>query len=72
MRVEEMRLKIIVHETEKSGLWAEVPSLPGCVSRGNNYQELITNLNSAVQRTLSPHMDSFKLSHNSTIMEVIM
>ena len=67
-----MRLKIIVHETETSGLWAEVPSLPGCISRGKNYQELITNLYSAVDRTLSIEKDSLKLSNNSKIMEVIM
>jgi len=67
-----MRLKIIVHETEKSGLWAEVPSLPGCISRGSSYQELITNLYSAVERTLSLDKDSLKLSNNSKIMEVIM
>jgi len=67
-----MRLKVIVHETEKSGLWAEVPSLPGCVSRGNNYQELMTNLYSAVEKTLSVDKDSRTLSKKSKIMEVIL
>jgi len=67
-----MRLKIIVHETEKSGLWAEVPSLPGCISRGNNYQELMTNLYSAVERTLSLDKKGRKLSNKSKIMEVIL
>lgn len=67
-----MRLKVIVHETETNGLWAEVPSLPGCVSRGDNYQELITNLYSAIERTLSLDKGSDKLARNSKIMEVIM
>ena len=67
-----MRLKVIVHETEKSGLWAEVPSLPGCVSRGNNYQELMTNLYTAVERTLSFDKNGQKLSKKSKIMEVIL
>ncbi len=67
-----MRLKVIVHETEKSGLWAEVPSLPGCVSRGSDYQELMTNLYSAVEKTLSLDKENRKLSKKSKIMEVIL
>jgi predicted RNase H-like HicB family nuclease len=67
-----MRLKVILHETETSGLWAEVPSLPGCYGRGKNYQELITNLYSAVERTLSMDENMQKKAHNaSKIMEVI-
>lgn len=68
-----MRLKVILHETETSGLWAEVPSLPGCYGRGKNYQELITNLYSAVERTLSMESTQKKEKANraSKIMEVI-
>lgn len=66
-----MRLKIIVHETDTSGLWAEIPSLPGCISRGNNYQELINNLYSTVEKKLSIDKNELELSTNSKLMEVI-
>lgn len=29
-----MKIKIIVHEAEEGGYWAEVPAIPGCVSQG--------------------------------------
>jgi len=29
-----MKLKVIIHEAEEGGFWAEVPSLPGCASQG--------------------------------------
>lgn len=66
-----MRLKIIVHETDTTGLWAEVPSLPGCVSRGKNYQELIGNLYSTLEKTLSVDHRDLTLSSKSKLMEVI-
>ena len=66
-----MRLKVIVHETNTSGLWAEIPSLPGCISRGNNYQELINNLYSSVERKLAIDKSDLNLATNSKLMEVI-
>ena len=29
-----MKLKVIVHQAEEGGYWAEVPAIPGCVSQG--------------------------------------
>ncbi|MEW6107047.1 MAG: type II toxin-antitoxin system HicB family antitoxin, partial [Bacillota bacterium] len=29
-----MKLKVIVHEAEEGGYWAEVPSIPGCATQG--------------------------------------
>lgn len=66
-----MRLKIIVHETDTTGLWAEVPSLPGCVSKGKNYQELIGNLYATLEKTLSVDNSTLNLASNSKLMEVI-
>jgi len=66
-----MRLKIIVHETDTTGLWAEIPSLPGCVSRGKNYQELMGNLYSTLEKTLSVDRSEIELTSNSKLMEVI-
>ena len=35
-----MNIKIIVHEAEEGGFWAEVPALPGCASQGDSMDEL--------------------------------
>lgn len=37
-----MKLKIIVHEAEEGGYWAEVSSLPGCATQGDYFEELLT------------------------------
>lgn len=28
-----MKLKVIIHEAEEGGYWAEVPALPGCATQ---------------------------------------
>ena len=44
-----MKLKVIVHEAEEGGFWAEVPALPGCITEGDTKEELIANLEDAIQ-----------------------
>jgi len=28
-----MKLKVVIHEEEDGGYWAEVPAIPGCATR---------------------------------------
>jgi predicted RNase H-like HicB family nuclease len=42
-----MKLRIVVHEAEEGGYWAEVPALPGCVSQGETLDELRANVREA-------------------------
>jgi predicted RNase H-like HicB family nuclease len=48
-----MRLKVIVHEAEEGGFWAEVPSIHGCATQGETFEELLQNLYEAVEGCLS-------------------
>jgi hypothetical protein len=48
----QMNVKIVVHEAEEGGYWAEVPALPGCVSQGETMVELLTNMREAIQAWL--------------------
>ena len=43
-----MNLKIVVHEAEEGGFWAEAPALPGCVSQGETMDQLLANMREAV------------------------
>jgi predicted RNase H-like HicB family nuclease len=47
-----MNLKIVVHEAEEGGVWAEVPALPGCASQGETMDELLANLREAIRAWL--------------------
>jgi predicted RNase H-like HicB family nuclease len=48
-----MKLKVIIHESEEGGYWAEVPSIPGCVTQGETFEELLKNIYEAVEGCLS-------------------
>lgn len=47
-----MKIKVIIHEAEEGGYWAEVPALPGCVTEGDTWEELIGNIKEAVEGCL--------------------
>jgi len=48
-----MKLKIIIHEAEEGGYWAEVPAIPGCATQGDTFDELLRNIYEAVEGCLS-------------------
>jgi len=48
-----VKLKVIVHEAEEGGYWAEVPAIPGCATQGETFEELLQNLYEAVEARLS-------------------
>jgi predicted RNase H-like HicB family nuclease len=43
-----MTIKIVVHEAEEGGFWAEVPAIPGCATQGESLDELLRNLRDAI------------------------
>ena len=47
-----MKLKVVIHEAEEGGLWAEVPAIPGCATQGDSLEELLRNLYEAVKGCL--------------------
>jgi predicted RNase H-like HicB family nuclease len=48
-----MKIKIVVHEAEEGGFWAEVPAIPGCATQGDSMDELMANLREAIEGCLS-------------------
>jgi predicted RNase H-like HicB family nuclease len=48
-----MKIKAIVHEAEEGGFWAEVPAIPGCASQGETMDELVANIQEAIECCLS-------------------
>ncbi len=50
-----------VHKAKEGGYWAEVPALPGCVTQGETLDEVVDNLNDAIEGWLSVQtLDSLK------------
>jgi predicted RNase H-like HicB family nuclease len=44
-----MNIKVVVHEAEEGGYWAEAPALPGCASQGETMDELLANMREAIE-----------------------
>ena len=44
-----MKIKIILEEQEEGGYTVFVPSLPGCISEGNNKEEALANIKEAIE-----------------------
>lgn len=65
-----MKLKVIIHEAEEGGYWAEVPAIPGCATQGEDMKELIGNLYDAVEGCLSIDMDTIELGSADHVMEL--
>lgn len=48
-----MKLKIVIHNAEEGGYWAEVPSIAGCATQGETFEELLENIYEAIEGCLS-------------------
>jgi len=42
-------LKVLIHNAEEGGYWAEALALPGCVSQGETMDEVRTNIREAIE-----------------------
>lgn len=65
-----MRLKVVVHEADEGGFWAEVPAIPGCATQGETFEELLANLYEAVEGCLSVDVVDVKTGANDRVMDI--
>jgi len=67
-----MKLKVVVHEAEEGGYWAEVPALPGCATQGDSFEALLSNLYEAVEGCLSVDVRESPASNTGKMLEIAM
>ena len=48
-----LKIKVVVHEAEEGGYWAEVPAIPGCATQGETKEELMANVHEAIEACLN-------------------
>jgi predicted RNase H-like HicB family nuclease len=65
-----MKLKVVVHEAEEGGYWAEVPAIPGCATQGETFEELLKNLYEAVEGCLSVDVEQIVMSEKDRVVEI--
>lgn len=65
-----MKIKVVVHEAEEGGYWAEVPAIPGCATQGETFEELLSNLYEAVEACLSVDIETPKSTGSDRVLEI--
>ncbi len=65
-----MKIKVVVHEADEGGYWAEVPAIPGCATQGETFEELLQNLYEAVEGCLSVDLGSVKTGDKDRVLDI--
>jgi predicted RNase H-like HicB family nuclease len=69
-RSAEVKIKVVVHDAEEGGFWAEVPAIPGCATQGETMDELLRNVHEAIEGCLSVDVAEPKPDDNRRILEI--
>ncbi|MDN5872550.1 MAG: type II toxin-antitoxin system HicB family antitoxin [Nitrococcus sp.] len=65
-----MKIKAVIHDAEEGGYWAEFPSIPGCVTQGDTFEELLSKLYEAVEGCLSVEVNPASVEDNTRVLEI--
>ncbi len=65
-----MKIRAVIHPAEEGGYWAEVPALPGCITEGDNLDEVTKNLQDAIEGWLSVANRLKNISSSDQIVEI--
>ena len=65
-----MKIKVVAHEAEEGGYWAEVPAIPGCATQGETMEELMRNLHEAIEGCLSVDVAEPKPDEKMRVLEI--
>jgi predicted RNase H-like HicB family nuclease len=65
-----MKIKVVVHEAEEGGFWAEVPAIPGCATEGETMDDLMANLREAIEGCLSIDVAPPKPGGTDRVLEI--
>ena len=66
-----MKIKVIIHDAEEGGFWAEVPAIPGCATQGETFEELLQNLYEAVEGCLSVDLSTIHAGTNDRVLDIV-
>ena len=65
-----MKLKVVIHEAEEGGYWAEVPAILGCATQGETFEELLENIYEAIEGCLSVDVATLQITEKDRVMEI--
>jgi predicted RNase H-like HicB family nuclease len=65
-----MKIKVVIHEAEEGGYWAEVPAIPGCATQGDTLEELMGNLREAIEGCLAVEVATPEPGGREQVLEI--
>jgi predicted RNase H-like HicB family nuclease len=65
-----MRMKVIMEPSDEGGYTIYAPSLPGCISQGQTFEEALANIQEAIALYLEPVEDDFLLDSQALVHEI--
>ncbi|MBD2076884.1 type II toxin-antitoxin system HicB family antitoxin [Phormidium sp. FACHB-592] len=65
-----MKIKAIIRSAEEGGYWAEVPALPGCVTEGDTIDEVVANLQDAIEGWLDVANSRNAINSTDQVVEI--
>ena len=54
-----MKIKVLLEPSDEGGYTVSVPSLPGCISEGENIEEALENIQETIELYLEPLENEF-------------
>jgi predicted RNase H-like HicB family nuclease len=67
-----MKLRVILEPSDEGGYTVYVPSLPGCISEGENVDEALANIKEAIELYLEPIENEFSLREGIIVRELVL
>ncbi len=65
-----MKIKVVIHDAEDGGFWAEVPAIPGCATQGETFEDLLYNLYEAIEGCLSVDVSQTQVPGDGRVLEI--
>ena len=67
-----MKIKVVLEPAEEGGYTVYVPSLPGCISEGDTFDEAMENIKEALELYLEPDEDELFDFKDAQLAEVVL
>ncbi len=67
-----MKFRIVLEASDEGGFTVYVPSLPGCISEGDDEAEAMANIREAIELYLEETDDDLTPDENTLVRELVL
>lgn len=67
-----MKLRVVLEPSDEGGYTVYVPSLPGCISEGEDVNDALTNIQEAIELYLEPVEHEVLVKEGTIVRELVL